>query len=507
MKTETTLEALLDYAQKAGLIEKQDRNWARNALLETLRLEDFQPEKTENLSSDESESLQELLDELSRDAYERGVISDLSVTQRDLFDTALMGRLTPRPTQVIRQFNDLYKQSPRAATDWYYDFSRKTNYIRDERIKKDEKWTVDSEYGPIEISINLSKPEKDPKEIAAAKARPSSSYPECALCIENEGYAGRLNHPARQNHRIIPVKLNQQQWYVQYSPYIYYNEHCILLNEDHHPMKIDKSCFVNLLEFTKQFPHYFVGSNADLPIVGGSILSHEHFQGGRHDFAMAQAPEKIPFHFKGYEDISAGIVKWPLSVLRLRSASPERLADLADKILKAWRKYDDPQLQILSFSDNEEHNTITPIARRNGDDYELDLVFRNNLTSDEYPDGIYHPHKEIHNIKKENIGLIEVMGLAILPGRLKEEFDRISSILIEGSETDLPEELIKHKDWISDLKKQYEFSKLTKDQVLEILKQQAGLRFLDGLRHSGVFKDDEIGEKGFIRFLDTVNES
>lgn len=505
MKTEAILESLLDYAQQEKLIEKEDRNWARNALLETLRLEDYSLDLAKT-AENQGKSLQDLLDELSKDAHQRGIIEDLSVTRRDLFDTALMGRLTPRPSWVISRFREKYNQNPEAATDWFYDFSRKTNYIREERIKKDEKWFVESEYGPIEISINLSKPEKDPKEIAAAGKQTSSSYPECALCIENEGYFGRLNHPARQNHRIIPVHLGQEQWFLQYSPYIYYNEHCILLNQNHHPMKIDRQCFINLLEFNRQFPHYFIGSNADLPIVGGSILSHEHFQGGRHDFAMAKAPEKIPFKFEGFEDISAGIVKWPLSVLRLRSDSPERLADLAEKILTSWRNYTDPDSGIFSHSNGEEHNTITPIVRRNKSQYELDLVFRNNLTSDEYPDGIFHPHPEIHHIKKENIGLIEVMGLAILPGRLKNELEAIASFL-QKPEDSLPEGLKKHEKWIKELKEQYSFEKMEKEPILDLLKEKTGLKFLEGLKHCGVFKDDEEGEREFIRFLKSVNNT
>ena len=416
------IAALVEYARRKDLIEEEDITWAINSLLDALKLDSYTPQPLPEGEID----LAQVLDRLLDDAAQRGVLEQNSVVYRDLLDTELMGRLTPRPSQVAKKFWELYDEcSPKDATDWYYDFSQNTNYIRRDRIARDIQWKAETEYGQLDITINLSKPEKDPKAIAAARNLPVSDYPRCLLCKENEGYAGRVNHPARQNHRIIPIQMAGANWALQYSPYVYYNEHCIVFNQEHIPMKIDRSCFAKLLAFVERFPHYFVGSNADLPIVGGSILAHEHFQGGHYTFAMEKAPVETFFTFPGFEDIRSGIVKWPMSVVRLTGADPERLVQLADKILTSWRGYSDESAFIFAETDGEPHNTITPIARRRGEDFELDLVLRNNITTEEHPLGVYHPHAELHHIKKENIGLIEVMGLAVLPARLKGELARL----------------------------------------------------------------------------------
>ena len=435
------------------------------------------------------------------DAHARGVLKEDSVVYRDLFDTKLMGVLTPRPAQVIETFRSLCAQSPEKATDWYYKFSQDTNYIRRDRIAKDVKWVAPTEYGDLDITINLSKPEKDPKAIAAARNLPASAYPRCQLCAENEGYAGRVNHPARQNHRVVPITINGSPWFLQYSPYVYYNEHCICLNSEHVPMKIDRACFAKLLDFVGQFPHYFVGSNADLPIVGGSILAHDHFQGGHYTFAMEKAPVETPVTFPGYEDVKAGIVKWPMSVVRLTAADPERLIDLADKILLSWRGYTDADAFIFAETDGEPHNTITPIARRRGSDYELDLVLRNNITTAEHPLGVYHPHAELHHIKKENIGLIEVMGLAVLPARLKEELAAVADALVSGADLRADERTEKHADWAEGFKSKYA---VTADNALDIVEKETGLVFAQVLEHAGVYKRTAEGKAAFLRFLEQV---
>ena len=413
-----------------------------------------------------------------------------------------MGALTPMPREVIRTFREKYAQSPQEATDWYYDFSESTDYIRRYRIAKDMRWKYDSEYGQMDITINLSKPEKDPKAIAAAKNAPQSGYPKCQLCRENEGYAGRMNHPARANHRIIPITIAGADWYLQYSPYVYYNEHCIVFNGQHIPMKIDRSAFEKLLDFVTLFPHYFVGSNADLPIVGGSILSHEHFQGGHYTFAMETAPVETPVVFQGFEDVQAGLVKWPMSVIRLDGQDPQRLAQLADKILTVWRAYSDEGRDIVAFSDGEPHNTITPIARRRGDLYELDLVLRCNITTAQHPLGVFHPHADKHHIKKENIGLIEVMGLAVLPSRLKGELADLADKIVAGQDLRADEVQAKHADWVDQLKKQYTF---TADNALDILLQETGKVFSQVLEDAGVYKHTEDGKAGFLKFIDAVN--
>ena len=489
------ISKLATYALRAGLIEECERTWAVNTILDALKLDSY----TEPGKDWEDIHLAAVLDELLDDAYARGVLTENSVIYRDLFDTELMGRLTPRPAQVIETFQALYRESPRAATDWYYKFSQDTNYIRRDRIARDMQWKVDTEYGEIDITINLSKPEKDPKAIAAARDLPASNYPRCQLCAENEGYAGRVNHPARQNHRIVPITINGSPWFLQYSPYVYYNEHCICLNSVHTPMKIDRACFGKLLDFVRQFPHYFVGSNADLPIVGGSILAHDHFQGGHYTFAMEQTPVETPF--PGYEDVEAGIVKWPLSVVRLASADPERLVDLADRILTAWRGYTDEAAVIYAETDGVPHNTITPIARTRDGKYELDLVLRNNLTTEEHPLGLYHPHAELHHIKKENIGLIEVMGLAVLPARLKEELAAVADSLVSGSDLRASALTEKHADWAERFQTKYT---ITRENALDIVQRETGLAFAQVLEHAGVYKRSNEGREAFLRFLKTI---
>ena len=444
--------------------------------------------------------LEDILKDILDWAVENGRIEE-GTTSRDLFDTELMGRLTPRPSQVIREFQARYEESPETATDWYYKFSQDTDYIRRYRIAKDVKWVAPTPYGDLDITINLSKPEKDPRAIAAAKTAPQGGYPKCQLCRENEGYAGRMNHPARQNHRVIPITIDGKDWFFQYSPYVYYNEHCIVFNGAHVPMKIDRSAFRKLLDFVKQFPHYFVGSNADLPIVGGSILSHDHFQGGRYTFAMEKAPVEKAVSFPGFEDIECGIVKWPMSVIRLRSADDDRLVDLAEKILTTWRGYTDEAAFIFAETDGEPHNTITPIARMRDGKFELDLVLRNNLTTEEYPLGVYHPHQELHHIKKENIGLIEVMGLAVLPSRLKGELAALADALVEGRDIRADEALEKHADWAEELKTRYTF---TRENAMEILQKEVGVVFAKVLEHAGVYKCTDEGRAAFLRFISSV---
>ena len=489
------IKDLVGYALRTGLIEEYDRTWAVNSLLQAMGLDSWEePQQVKD------RPLEDILKELLDDAAARGRIED-DTTSRDLFDTELMGRLTPRPAQVIREFRRRYQADPKAATDWFYRFSQDTDYIRRYRIARDVKWKAATPYGDMDITINLSKPEKDPKAIAAAKAAPQTSYPKCQLCRENEGYAGRLNHPARQNHRIVPITINQEDWFLQYSPYVYYNEHCIVLNGRHTPMKIDKATFRKLLDFIKQFPHYFVGSNADLPIVGGSILSHDHFQGGCCTFAMEKAPVARTITFRGFEDVEAGIVKWPMSVIRLRCKDDQRLVELADRILAAWRGYTDEAVFVFAETDGEPHNTITPIARMREGQFELDLVLRNNITTAEYPLGVYHPHQELHHIKKENIGLIEVMGLAVLPSRLKNELNGVAQALVHGDDLRADETLAKHADWAEELKTRYTF---TAENAEEILRREVGAVFAQVLEHAGVFKCTPEGQEAFLRFIHSV---
>ena len=488
--------ALREYALKTGLIAPEEAVWAQNTILDAL-----QADSVPDVSVADGAPLHVILEALMDDAFQRGVLKENSVVYRDLFDTELMGRLTPRPAQVIENFRRLFAESPQKATDWYYRFSQDTNYIRRDRIANDIQWKSPTEYGELDITINLSKPEKDPKAIAAARNLPASNYPRCLLCAENEGYAGRVNHPARQNHRMVPITINSTPWFLQYSPYVYYNEHCICLNREHTPMKIDRACFEKLLDFVHQFPHYFVGSNADLPIVGGSILAHDHFQGGHYTFAMAKAPVETPFVFPGFEDVKAGIVKWPMSVIRLTCADRTRLAALADRILQAWRGYTDEAAVIFAETDGEPHNTITPIARRRGDDYELDLVLRNNLTTAEYPLGLYHPHNELHHIKKENIGLIEVMGLAVLPARLREELAAVADCLATGKDLRADERTEKHADWAEAFSQNYT---ITPENALEIVRAETGKVFAKVLEHAGVYARNEEGKAAFLRFMNSI---
>ena len=494
---DNAISKLATYALRTGLIEECDYTWAINSILDVLKLDSY---TDPNQDWGEIE-LAPVLEELMDDAHARGVLTESSVVYRDLFDTELMGRLTPRPALVTNLFQKLYEKDPKKATDWYYKFSQDTNYIRRDRIAKDMQWKAPTEYGELDITINLSKPEKDPKAIAAAKNLPASAYPRCQLCAENEGYAGRVNHPARQNHRIVPITINGSPWFLQYSPYVYYNEHCICFNREHTPMKIDRACFGKLLDFVRQFPHYFVGSNADLPIVGGSILAHDHFQGGRYTFAMERAPVETPVTIRGFEDVEAGIVKWPMSVVRAASKDRSRLIALADKLLTSWRGYTDEAAVILAETGGEPHNTITPIARMRNGKFELDLVLRNNLTTEEHPLGLYHPHAELHHIKKENIGLIEVMGLAVLPARLKEELAAVADALASGFDLRSSELTAKHADWAEGFAKGYT---ITRDNALDIVQKETGLVFAQVLEHAGVYKRTPEGKEAFLRFLKQV---
>ena len=489
------IRQLTAYGIKTGLVPKEDEIYTVNKLLELFELDELEDFSGEQ----QQEDLESILGRMLDYAFEKGILKENSVGYRDLFDTKIMSMLMPRPSEVIREFRDLYDKDPRKATDFYYKLSCDSDYIRRYRIQKDRKWIADTEYGELDITINLSKPEKDPKAIAAAKTAKQSGYPKCLLCRENEGYAGRINHPARQNHRIIPVTIQGDTWGFQYSPYVYYNEHCIVFNGKHIPMKIDHNAFRKLFDFVKQFPHYFVGSNADLPIVGGSILSHDHFQGGNYEFAMAKAPVERNFSIKGFEDVKTGIVKWPMSVIRLSSPDTERIIALADVVLEKWRNYTDEEAFIYAHTQGEPHNTITPIARKRGDDYELDLVLRNNITTEEHPLGVYHPHARLHHIKKENIGLIEVMGLAVLPARLKEEIEALKEAMLAGDDLRGSELLEKHADWVDEFKGKYD--KIDSANIDEILQREIGLVFMQVLEDAGVYKRTAKGQEAFDRFI------
>ena len=491
------IKKLVQYGIDTGLTPECERIYTTNLLLDLFHEDSYEDADIVGEEIELEVVLKDLLDE----AVARGIIED-SIVYRDLFDTKMMNCLMPRPAQVQAEFKKYYEVSPEEATNYFYKFSQDCDYIRRYRVKKDRKWKVDSEYGEIDITINLSKPEKDPKAIAAAKNAKQSSYPKCQLCVENEGYAGRVNHPARENHRIMPITVNDSAWGFQYSPYVYYNEHCIVFNGQHTPMKIEKATFVKLFDFVKLFPHYFLGSNADLPIVGGSILSHDHFQGGHYTFAMAKAPMEKTFTIKGYEDVEAGIVKWPLSVIRLRSKDETRLIELGDHILKAWRGYTDEDAFVFAETDGEPHNTITPIARKVGDTYELDLALRNNITTEEHPLGVYHPHAERHNIKKENIGLIEVMGLAVLPARLKDEMELLAEYLVERKDIRSNEKIEKHADWADTFVDKYD--EITTENVMGILEKEIGIVFTKVLEDAGVFKCTEEGREAFMRFVNTL---
>lgn len=485
---------LVQYGKEKGLVAKEDEIYTINRLLEILHLDEYKETVCE-----EEMKLEDILAQIMDWAYENGVMLENSVVYRDLFDTKLMGALVPAPSVVIKKFRELYKESPKKATDFYYDFSCNTDYIRRYRIAKDRKWKAETEYGTLDITINLSKPEKDPKAIAAAKNAKQSAYPKCLLCKENEGYAGRIDHPARQSHRIMPVEIDGKPWGFQYSPYVYYNEHCILFNKEHTPMKIDESAFRKLLDFIRQFPHYFIGSNADLPIVGGSILAHEHFQGGHYEFAMERAGIKKEITIPGFEQIEAGIVNWPMSVIRIRHTDAGLLVKAASHILESWRKYTDEDFFIYAQTDGEPHNTITPIARMRDGKYEFDLVLRNNITTKEHPLGVFHPHQELHHIKKENIGLIEVMGLAVLPARLKNEMKRLGEFIVAGKDISSDEELAKHADWVETFIGSYD--SVTQENVEEILQKEIGEVFKKVLEHAGVYKNTKQGMEGFMRFI------
>ncbi len=488
---------LVSYGIDKNLFEEQDRVYITNKIIDILGLSEFEEPETKCSDINLEETLKEILDF----AVEKGIIED-NITERDLFDTRLMGTMVPRPSFVTDRFNSLYKESPKAATDYFYNLSCDSDYIRRYRIVKDVKWKSDTPYGELDITINLSKPEKDPKAIAAAKAAAQSGYPKCLLCKENEGYAGRLNSPARQNHRIMPIRINNQNWMFQYSPYVYYNEHCIVFNSEHTPMQINDDTFVKLLDFVKLFPHYFVGSNADLPIVGGSILSHDHFQGGNYTFAMAKAPIEYSVHFDGFKGVEAGIVKWPMSVIRLRSESADDIIALSRKILAAWRGYTDEEAFVFAETNGEKHNTITPIARFRDGKFEMDLVLRNNITTQEHPMGVYHPHKELHHIKKENIGLIEVMGLAVLPARLKKELADLADSILKGKDIEKDETLKIHADWVKEIKGKY--TDINSENVEEILQFETGKVFEKVLEHAGVYKRDEKGIIAFKKFISSV---
>lgn len=495
-----SIKKLVEYGLLTGLLEEEDKIYTTNRLLELFELDELEDGGEDAAVT--VEDLEAILKEMLDYACEKGLTQD-SIVYRDLFDTKIMGLLTPRPSEVIRAFRDKYASDPKEATDYFYKLSRDTDYIRRYRIAKDQKWISSTKYGDLDITINLSKPEKDPKAIAAAKNAKQSGYPKCLLCWENEGYAGRVNHPARQNHRIIPVTINGSDWGFQYSPYVYYNEHCIVFNSQHIPMKIEHDTFCKLFDFVKQFPHYFVGSNADLPIVGGSILSHDHFQGGNYEFAMAKAPIERVFTVQGFTDVDAGVVKWPMSVIRISHENPARLIALADVILEKWRGYSDESAFIFAETDGEPHNTITPIARKRGEKFELDMVLRNNITTEEHPLGVYHPHAKLHHIKKENIGLIEVMGLAVLPARLKGEMERLAEAVLSGADLRGDEELAKHADWVEEFLPKY--PSVDQNNIMEILHGEIGNVFMEVLEDAGVYKRDDAGQAAFDRFLSTLS--
>ena len=495
------IRQLVQYGLQTGLITEADKIYTTNRLLELFRLDELE-ECSEEVSMS-VEELEKVLAQMMDYAYAQGIMTENSIVYRDLFDTKIMSMLVPRPSEVISEFETRYEKSPMEATDYFYKLSQDTDYIRRYRIKKDQKWVAATKYGNLDITINLSKPEKDPKAIAAAKTAKQSGYPKCLLCMENEGYAGRVNHPARQNHRVIPVVINGSRWGFQYSPYVYYNEHCIVFNSQHIPMKIEHDTFCKLFDFVKQFPHYFVGSNADLPIVGGSILSHDHFQGGHYEFAMARAQVERTFKVKGFEDVEAGIVNWPMSVIRISAADSGRLVALADVILSAWRGYSDEAAFIFAETDGEPHNTITPIARKRGEKFELDLVLRNNITTEEHPLGVYHPHANLHHIKKENIGLIEVMGLAVLPARLKDEMEKLAEAILSGADLRKDELLEKHADWVEEFLPRY--PQINKDTVMDIIHKEIGNVFMQVLEDSGVYKRNEEGQAAFDRFIESLN--
>ncbi len=495
MEISKNIRELVAYGVRVGLIEECDTVYMINQYLDLFGLSEY----TQEPLPTQPRALCDILEDLTEYAYKHHIIESDDVVTKDLFDTKLMGILTPRPHEVINTFQTYYKESSKKATDYFYRLSCDSNYIRIDRIQKDVRWTTESDYGTIDISINLSKPEKDPKAIAAAKHAVQSSYPKCQLCIENEGYAGRMNHPARQNHRIIPITIHDSDWGLQYSPYVYYNEHCIVLNAKHTPMRVNHDTFVKLFDFVDLFPHYFVGSNADLPIVGGSILSHDHFQGGRYTFAMEKAKIEKEVTIENYADVRVGIVRWPLSVIRLQGVDRDRVIALADHILEAWRGYTDEDAFIFANTEGVDHNTITPIVRKHDDMYEMDLTLRNNITTKERPLGVYHPRPEYHHIKKENIGLIEVMGLAILPSRLQKEMELLAKCLVENKDIGSYDVLEKHAPWVAMIQEKY--PSITQENVDAILKEEIGQVFVGVLEDAGVYKCTAEGREAFERFL------
>lgn len=492
------IKKLVSYGLETGLIENEDKIYATNQIIEILKLDEYEEPAKEYSNID----LEQVLEAICDYAFEQGIIDDNGVVTRDLFDTKLMSVFVARPSEILHRFQSSYEESPVKATDYFYKLSQDSNYIRRYRVSKDMKWITSTKYGDLDITINLSKPEKDPKAIAAEKNAKQSGYPKCLLCKENVGYAGRINHPARQNHRIIPIEINESQWGFQYSPYVYYNEHCIVFHGEHVPMKVEKATFRKLFDFIKQFPHYFIGSNADLPIVGGSILSHDHFQGGNYEFAMAKAPIEKYYQISGFEDVEIGIVHWPLSVIRVRSKDDKRLVELGDYILGKWREYSDESSFVYAYTDGEPHNTITPIARKSGDMFELDLTLRNNITTDECPLGVYHPHNELHHIKKENIGLIEVMGLAVLPARLKAEMQELSEYILQKKDIRGNDTLSKHADWVEEFLPKY--TAMNDENIIDILKEEIGIVFTKVLEDAGVFKCNEEGRTSFERFIQSL---
>ena len=498
MDLQKDIKKLVTYGLDKKLIMPEDEIYTINQYLEVFRLDEYEDPDIEG----EEIILPEILDRLTDTAYDRYIIKSDDIVTRDLFDTKLMGILTPKPSQVIKEFRTYYEESPKKATEFFYEFSQDTNYIRRDRVKKDMKWKVNSPYGDIDITINLSKPEKDPKAIAAAKNAKQSSYPKCQLCMENEGYAGRVNHPARDNHRIIPLTIDGDNWFMQYSPYVYYNEHCIVFNGEHTPMVINDSTFRKLFDFISQFPHYIIGSNADLPIVGGSILTHEHFQGGRYSFALNRAEVERKFIVNGFDDVECGIVKWPMSVVRLTGKNKDSIISLSSHILKSWRAYTDADVGIFAETDGEIHNTITPIAFTKDGKFVIDLVLRNNITSEEHPLGVFHPHANLHHIKKENIGLIEVMGLAVLPSRLKDEMTILKDAILNHKDVSEIPKISKHSEWVNEFVSQYD--EINENNIDSIIQNEIGKVFLNVLLDAGVFKRTPEGQKAFDKFIKTL---
>ena len=498
MSINNEINRLINFAVQQGLMEKSDTYYAANRLIDILHVPEFVEEEVKETLETATPILENILDF----AAENNLIEN-TVNERDLFDTRIMDCVMMRPSELIARFKADYDKSPQLATDNYYKISIASNYIRKSRIDKNVVWKSPTEYGDLDLTINLSKPEKDPRDIAKAKTVKATGYPKCLLCRENEGYAGHAGHPARETHRIIPLNFRGNDWFLQYSPYTYYNEHCILLNRKHIPMVIDRNTFENIFDFITEFPHYFVGSNADLPIVGGSILSHDHYQGGHYTMPMALSDIEKSYTFAGFEEVEAGRVKWPMSTIRLRSKNRQQLIELCCKILAAWRKYSDPTVDIFAETEGTPHNTITPIGRRRGELYEFDLVLRNNRTTDEHPLGLFHPHAEVHHIKKENIGLIEVMGLAVLPARLKEEMEHVKENLLQNVEDiSAIEDIAKHADWYKKIRAKY--PAINAENVEGILKTEIGLVFGKVLEHAGVYKRDDKGMAAFDKFVDSI---